>query len=174
MSKLKDLTSLVAKYEKELNSFIQERLNDSELINNTNDGLQKHLNSLRRFRKFTEVIAHQLNLPTKDDVAAVSRLVMQLEEKLDQIEDMLRELLEENSSEAASQVSLGQNRTNQDSESQQEVNLENADQEFEGAADEESPQTLKTKIVNFLSELGKKVLKDAVKNALAQRGNTGA
>ncbi|SEM97299.1 hypothetical protein SAMN05192533_107195 [Mesobacillus persicus] len=171
MSKLKELTKHVAKYEKELNFLIQERLNDHDLINNANEGLQKHLNTLRRLRKFNEIIAQQLNLPTKDDVAATSRLVMQLEEKLDRIEDLLMQLLDENPS-ALSQESLSPDR-NKDTESQQSENGENEEQELE-ASEEESSQPFKTKIMNLLSEMGMKVIKDAVKNALAQRSNTGA
>jgi hypothetical protein len=172
MSKLKNLTTLVAKYEKELNSLIQERLNDNDLISQANEGLQKHLTTLRKLRKFNEMIAQQLNLPTKDDVAAISRLVMQLEEKLDHLEELLMQLLDENPS-ALSQEGPSRGRNNNSSESQQSENSENDDQELE-VTEEEPPQTFKTKIMNLLSEMGMKVLKDAVKNALAQRGNTGA
>ena len=171
MSKLKELTKHVAKYEKELNSLIQESLNNHDLINNTNEGLQKHLNTLRKFRKFNEIITQQLNLPTKDDVAAISRLVMQLEEKVDHLEDLLMQLFDENPS-ALSQESFSQGANNH-SEAQQSEIGENDDQEFE-VSEEESPPTLRTKIMNLLSEMGMKVLKDAVRNALAQRGNTGA
>jgi hypothetical protein len=172
MSKLKELTLLVAKYEKELNTLIQERLNDNDLINSANEGLQRHLGTLRRLRKFNELVAQQLNLPTKDDVAAIARLVMQLEEKLDRMEDLLMQLLDENLS-SLPQESLSPNRTNNDPESQQLNDVENEDQEFEEGTDVDSPKPLKTKIMNLLSEMGMKVLKDAVKNALAQRGNTG-
>jgi lipopolysaccharide biosynthesis regulator YciM len=171
MSKLKDLTLLVAKYEKELNTLIQDKLNDNDLVNGTNEGLQKHLSTLRKLRKFNEFIAQQLNLPTKDDVAAIAKLVMQVEEKLDRIEDLLMQLLDENPS-ALSQESLNQPTPNNDSESQQADDV-NADQELEELSDEESSKPLKSKIMNFVSEMGMKVLKDAVKNALAQRGNTG-
>ncbi|MBY0098907.1 hypothetical protein [Mesobacillus maritimus] len=171
MSKLKDLTLLVAKYEKELNTLIQEKLNDHELVNSANEGLQKHLSTLRKLRKFNEFVAQQLNLPTKDDVAAIAKLVMQLEEKLDRIEDLLMHLLDENPS-ALSQEGLNQTTTNNDSESLQADDV-NEDQELDELSDEESSKPLKTKIMNLLSEMGMKVLKDAVKNALAQRGNSG-
>jgi len=170
MSKLKDLTMLVAKYEKELNTLIQDKLNDHELVNSANEGLQKHLSTLRKLRKFNEFVAQQLNLPTKDDVAAIAKLVMQLEEKLDRIEDLLMHLLDEHPSELT-QESLIQTTTNNDLEIQQ-VDDVNEDQELEGLSDEESSNSLKTKIMNFLSEMGMKVLKDAVKNALAQRGSS--
>ncbi|WP_404330987.1 hypothetical protein [Mesobacillus maritimus] len=166
--KLKDLTSLVAKYEKEINNLIQERLNDNDLIASANEGIQKHLSTLKKLRRFNELVAQQLNLPTKDDVAAIARLVMQLEEKLDRIEDLLMQLLDESPSE----LSLESN--NNDSENQHSETVENEGQELEGALDEDFPQTLKTQIVHFLSEMGMKVLKDAVRNALAQRGNNGA
>ncbi|MGM0902264.1 MAG: hypothetical protein ACQEXB_14355 [Bacillota bacterium] len=166
--KLKDLTSLVSKYEKEVNNLIQERLNDNDLIASVNEGVQRHLSTLRKLRRFNELVAQQLNLPTKDDVAAVARLVMQLEEKLDRIEDLLMQLLDESPSE------LSLESTNNDSENQHSETVENEGQELEGALDEDFPQTLKIQIVHFLSEMGMKVLKDAVRNALAQRGNTGA
>jgi len=161
---------LVAKYEKELNTLIQDKLNDHELVNSANEGLQKHLSTLRKLRKFNEFVAQQLNLPTKDDVAAIAKLVMQLEEKLDRIEDLLMHLLDEHPSELT-QESLIQTTTNNDLEIQQ-VDDVNEDQELEGLSDEESSNSLKTKIMNFLSEMGMKVLKDAVKNALAQRGSS--
>jgi lipopolysaccharide biosynthesis regulator YciM len=170
MSKLKDLTLLVAKYEKELNTLIQEKLNDNDLVNSANEGLQRHLGTLRKIRKFNEFIAQQMNLPTKDDVAAIARLVMQLEEKLDRTEDLLMQLLDENPS-AFSQERLNQPTTNSDSEGQQADDV-NEGQELDGIQNGESPKTFKSKIMNLLSEMGMKVLKDAVKNALAQRGNT--
>lgn len=170
--KLKDLTSHVAKYEKEINNLIQERLNDNDLINSANEGIQKHLSTLRKLRRFNEIVAQQLNLPTKDDLAAIARLVMQLEEKLDRIEDMLMNMLDESSSELPHE-NLSQGRTH-DSESRQSEGIENEDEELESLSDEEAPQTLTSKIMNLLSEMGMKVLKDAVKNALSQRGNAGA
>ena len=91
----KDLAALGADYEKRLNSFIQEMLNGERLINLASVGIKEYVKNLKSIRQFNRKAAQQLNLPTKDDIAAVAKLNMQIEEKLDQIEDLLYKLHED-------------------------------------------------------------------------------
>ena len=92
---LKEFAALGAKYEEKLNSLIKDKLNDNGFIDLANEGIQQHVKTLKSLRQFNQLVAQQLNLPTKDDIANIARLTMQLEEKLDQIEDQLFKLLEE-------------------------------------------------------------------------------
>ena len=55
--------------------------------------------------------AQQLNLPTKDDIAGIARLNMQMEEKLDQIEDQLYKLQEDLQSEKSQEYWSPKNKT---------------------------------------------------------------
>ncbi|MBM4765227.1 hypothetical protein [Bacillus sp. B15-48] len=91
---LNDWAKLGVKYEMRVNALIQKMLNDKRCIEITNEGIKKHVKCVKLLRQFNESITELLNLPTKDDIARVARLTMQLEEKLDQMEDLLYELQE--------------------------------------------------------------------------------
>ncbi|WP_174734982.1 hypothetical protein [Mesobacillus harenae] len=93
-SSLKNLMNLGVKYEKKLNSLIQDTLNDKNFIQLANAGLKQHTRTLKSLREFNEMAAQQLNIPTKDDVARIARLAIQLEEKLDQIQLQLSDLMD--------------------------------------------------------------------------------
>lgn len=93
-SSLKNLMNLGVKYEKKLNSLIQDTLNDKNFIQLANAGLKQHTRTLKSLREFNEMAAQQLNIPTKDDVARIARMAIQLEEKLDQIQSQLSDLMD--------------------------------------------------------------------------------
>lgn len=81
--------------ENHLNQLIQKRLNDKNLIHFANLSIQKHTEDLKSLRDYQELLALQLNIPTKDDVANVAKIAIQIEEKLDLLENQIFYLMEE-------------------------------------------------------------------------------
>lgn len=92
---LRNLAVLGGKYEKKLNELIQDKLNDHSVIDFANSEMKHYVKLLRHLRHLNEGAAQALNLPTKEDIANVARLSMQLEEKLDRMDAQLSMLLEE-------------------------------------------------------------------------------
>jgi len=92
---LRNLALLGGKYEKKLNELIQDKLNNHSVINFANSEMKHHVKLLRHLRHLNEGAAQALNLPTKEDIANVARLSMQLEEKLDNMDAQLSKLLAE-------------------------------------------------------------------------------
>lgn len=100
MNKNKDLTTfellkmLGMKSETKLRNYIHSLLEDDDMINLVKKGLHKHLNSINSLQKNTETIAQQLNLPTKNDVTNIAKLSIQIEEKIDALEEKVHLLSE--------------------------------------------------------------------------------
>ncbi|MCM3585620.1 hypothetical protein M3182_07640 [Mesobacillus maritimus] len=161
--KLKDLTRLVANYEKDLNDFIKDKLNDNQVVALANTEMEKHLKKVRFLRRFSEIIAHQFNFPTRDDLANVSRLVMQLEDRLDHIEEMLIQTLGENGS------IMEEDLQTIEGEANQQMNREEAD--LKAGEGEGEKNSLRNRVLETLSQLGKQAVKDSIQDALSQRGN---
>jgi hypothetical protein len=81
--------------ENQLNQLIQKRLSDKNLIHLANLSIQKHTEDLKSLHDYQELLALQLNIPTKDDVANVAKIAIQIEEKLDLLENQIFYLMEE-------------------------------------------------------------------------------
>ncbi|MFN7249383.1 MAG: hypothetical protein ACK4M9_01085 [Anaerobacillus sp.] len=100
MSKDKDLTIyellklLGMKSETKIRSYIHSLLEDEEMITLLKKGVHRHLNCLTQLQKKSETISQQLNIPTKNDVANIAKLGVQLEEKIDAIDEQVRFLIE--------------------------------------------------------------------------------
>ncbi|OLO39332.1 hypothetical protein BTR23_09825 [Alkalihalophilus pseudofirmus] len=92
---LEVLKSVTLKSEESLNKLIHKLLEDPEIMNLIKLGSKKHAHLIKKVREYSEMLALQLNIPTKNDVANVAQLVRQIEEKLDAIEEKLIDLMQE-------------------------------------------------------------------------------
>ncbi|WP_096435239.1 hypothetical protein [Alteribacter populi] len=81
--------------ESQLNKLVHQRLEDPRTIKKTRSRMQNHANSLKKLRDYTEILALQLNMPTKDDIANVTKIAIQIEEKLDDLEEKILLLAKE-------------------------------------------------------------------------------
>ncbi|HYK72454.1 MAG TPA: hypothetical protein VEV44_04870 [Pseudoneobacillus sp.] len=89
------LKKLGAQAEQKINNFIQDRLNDKSFIHLAKAGIQNHTSTLKKLRQYNDLLALQLNIPTKDDIANIAKMGIQLEEKIDLIEEKLSILVDE-------------------------------------------------------------------------------
>lgn len=75
----------------EVNQIIKEKLNavieDKKIIDLAGKMMWEQTQALRFIKTFSELAARRLNLPTKDDVANVAKLTIQVEEKIDSLEE---------------------------------------------------------------------------------------
>ncbi|MGE1166386.1 hypothetical protein ACQJ0Y_24810 [Peribacillus simplex] len=85
----KGLKLLGAQKEQELNHKIQNLLNNRELIETVSDNAQLQIPKINRMQEASERMSIIMNYPTKKDVASLAKLVIQLEEKIDRLEELL-------------------------------------------------------------------------------------
>ncbi|WP_157076763.1 hypothetical protein [Halalkalibacter krulwichiae] len=78
-----------------LNKKIKNWLTDPKTIKNTSKAINLHSVQIKTLRDYIELLAVQLNIPTKDDVANVAKLAIQIEEKIDLLEERLFRLTNE-------------------------------------------------------------------------------
>ncbi|MBU9713076.1 hypothetical protein [Evansella tamaricis] len=89
------LTLLGINSEDYINQNIKEWLNNEKVLEVTNKGIQRHTKFVKLIREYIDLLAFQLNLPTKNDVANVAKLAVQIEEKIDNLEEKLLILTKE-------------------------------------------------------------------------------
>lgn len=79
--------------EKELNRKIKELLNNKRIINQAS--MESHIFAkiVKHLQESMETLSAFGNFPTKRDVANVAKMQVQLEEKIDHIEDLLSEVV---------------------------------------------------------------------------------
>ncbi|MGG4268155.1 hypothetical protein [Peribacillus simplex] len=87
----KGLKLLGTQKEQELNGKIQNLLNNRELLEAASDKAQLQVPRINRMQEASERLSILMNYPTKKDVAGVAKLVIQLEEKIDRLEELLLE-----------------------------------------------------------------------------------
>lgn len=75
--------------EQELNQKLQNLLNNRELIETVSDNAQLQIPKINRMQEASERMSIIMNYPTKKDVASLAKLVIQLEEKIDRLEELL-------------------------------------------------------------------------------------
>ncbi|PJN89702.1 hypothetical protein [Bacillus sp. mrc49] len=88
----KGLKLLGSQKEQELNSRIQGLLNNRKLLESVSENAQLQVPKINRMQEASERMSIIMNYPTKKDVATVAKLVIQLEEKIDRLEEMLSSL----------------------------------------------------------------------------------
>ncbi|WP_053363707.1 hypothetical protein [Bacillus sp. FJAT-27251] len=81
--------------EKGINEAIQRKLDNEKMIKLAKLGLARHTDTLKALREQQKLAAHQLNIPTRDDLANMAKLGIQIEEKLDEMDEKLSVLLKQ-------------------------------------------------------------------------------
>ncbi|WCN36356.1 hypothetical protein [Aneurinibacillus uraniidurans] len=84
-----DLKKTGVIWEQMVNHLIHSQLNSPAAVQQGRDYTESFIQMMKPLRESIETITALLNIPTKDDVARIANLVIQLEEKLDAIEDQL-------------------------------------------------------------------------------------
>ena len=72
-----------------LNNSIKKNLNQFSLIDFTGSKTNPLVKRMNHIQKFTEQMTNYMNLPTKTDIANTTQLIIQSEEKIDQLDDQL-------------------------------------------------------------------------------------
>jgi dGTP triphosphohydrolase len=75
--------------EKQINDFIFLWSNNKEFVKMANTGTEANSRYLEAFRKNQEELAGVLNIPTKNDLANITSLTIQTEEKIDTLEEQI-------------------------------------------------------------------------------------
>jgi hypothetical protein len=83
------INHLGKKSENKIRSNIHSLLEHDKSIELLKKSIHSHLYTLKGVKENTEIIAQQLNLPTKNDVANLAKLVIQIEEKIDALEERI-------------------------------------------------------------------------------------
>ncbi|MFT4412300.1 hypothetical protein ACLM5H_00435 [Fredinandcohnia humi] len=83
------------KSESKIRSNIHALLKDDKTVDLVKKALHPHVNMLKGMKKNTETISQQLNLPTKTDIANIAKLGIQIEEKIDALEEKVLRLAQE-------------------------------------------------------------------------------
>ncbi|MGD6832662.1 hypothetical protein ACQCT5_10890 [Sutcliffiella halmapala] len=78
--------------EKQLNELIQTQLNREDIAQYGDLGSELLARRMRSVKENVELLSFQFNFPTKNDMANLARLMIQLEEKMDNIEGQLAKL----------------------------------------------------------------------------------
>ncbi|MFJ7364216.1 hypothetical protein ACIQWQ_08870 [Peribacillus frigoritolerans] len=91
----KGLKLLGTQKEQQLNSKIQNLLNNRELIERVSDNAQMQVPRINRLQEASERMSILMDYPTKRDVASLAKLVIQLEEKIDRLEELVSTLVED-------------------------------------------------------------------------------
>lgn len=78
--------------EQQLNQLIQDMLNNEEVVNLANAHSKALESNLQLLQKYAEVLTTILHLPTKDDIASVAKLTLQVEDKVDKLEECMHKL----------------------------------------------------------------------------------
>lgn len=93
-----NLDHLIKSPKTEVNQIIKEKLNavieDTKIMDLAGKAMWEQTQALRFIKGLSELTALRLNLPTKDDVANVARLTIQVEEKIDTLEEKLSILID--------------------------------------------------------------------------------
>jgi DNA repair exonuclease SbcCD ATPase subunit len=79
-------------WEKQINDFLFLLSNNNEFVKMSKAGTDTHSHYLDAFKKNQEAVAGVLNLPTKNDLANVTSLTIQTEEKIDSLEEQIWDL----------------------------------------------------------------------------------
>lgn len=78
--------------ETQLNEWIQDQLNKEKLVLPAAFLSNAHGKLIQFISEFQEIISLHLNTPTKDDVANVAKLLIQTEEKIDDLNERMNDL----------------------------------------------------------------------------------
>ncbi|CAG9620971.1 hypothetical protein [Sutcliffiella rhizosphaerae] len=85
----KKLKIRAVQLENKLNEIIKSGLNRESVFELVGLESEKKAENLRRLREQVEVLSLQFNFPTKNDVANLAKMLIQVEEKIDSLEEKL-------------------------------------------------------------------------------------
>jgi len=83
------INHLGKKSENKIRSNIHSLLENDKSIDLLKKSIHSHLYTLKGVKVNTEIFSQQLTHPTKNDVANIAKLVIQIEEKIDALEDKI-------------------------------------------------------------------------------------
>jgi regulator of replication initiation timing len=124
--------------ETQLNEYIHKYMNHKEFAAAASVFKKAHGKLMEMMQEVHETASPHLNTPTKKDLANIAKLIVQLEEKIDALNDQVAELTE----------------TLHDSKNENTVTMEPADLQDE-PAESETPKEARLKRLQALSELAK-------------------
>ena len=78
--------------EKQLNDWIKERLNQEKVVLQAGKKSKALVKKISKAREHMETLSILLNFPTKNDLAETTNLVIQTEDKVDQVQSSLYDL----------------------------------------------------------------------------------
>ncbi|MET1179258.1 hypothetical protein ABG775_15085 [Peribacillus simplex] len=107
----KGLKLLGAQKEQQLNDKIQNLLNNRELIEAVSDNARLQIPKINRMQEASERMSIIMNYPTKKDVASIAKLVIQLEEKIDSLEELISTLVEDRGGNVRGKSAVSNKRT---------------------------------------------------------------
>ncbi|MBS4171713.1 hypothetical protein [Bacillus sp. FJAT-49736] len=77
------------KVEQEVNNWIKDQINHKKLVEGTNIAGKYYVHLMKCVQnKMGHLLCH-LNIPSKNDVTSIGKLVLQVEEKVDKVEDQV-------------------------------------------------------------------------------------
>ncbi|WP_049681649.1 hypothetical protein [Peribacillus loiseleuriae] len=95
--------------ERKINKKIQDSLNKKEIIELASLYSNQIAPQIKRNQEIVDSLSIALNFPTKKDVANIAKMTVQLEEKLDKLDETLTSLFQKNP-----QINMANNKTSAD------------------------------------------------------------
>jgi seryl-tRNA synthetase len=89
-----DLKKIGFKLEQEINEWIKENINHEKVIVGASAAGKIYSSMLKKLHEYANFLSLHLNFPTKDDVSNTARLIIQAEEKLDNLEEQIAKVSE--------------------------------------------------------------------------------
>jgi TolA-binding protein len=87
-----DLKKIGFKLEQEINEWIKENMNHEKVIVGASVAGNFYSEMIKKLHEYTHFLSLHLNFPTKDDVANTAKLIIQAEEKIDNLEEQIDQL----------------------------------------------------------------------------------
>ncbi|MCL6571367.1 MAG: hypothetical protein K6T88_06725 [Bacillus sp. (in: Bacteria)] len=88
-------TKLYKKIEDDFNRQLLTQANSLSFIRMVGAAIEEHLNQLVALKELSEQWLNLMDLPTRDDIADIAEKVIKNEDRLDNLDDMLYQTLEE-------------------------------------------------------------------------------
>jgi len=77
------------KIEQEVNNWIKDQINREKMVQGTNIAGKYYVHVMKCVQNRMGHLYHHLNIPSKKDVTNIGKMVLQVEEKIDKVEDQV-------------------------------------------------------------------------------------